>query len=407
MKTYDLTIVGAGPAGIMAAITAAKNGKMVLLIEKNDCIGRKILATGNGRCNLTNNNIETKRYHGATPKFIQTVLNNFDQHQTIEFFESLGVALKEEDRGRIFPRSNQASTIVEALKHLLEKYKVDVMTETTIKSIEKDDNFVIKSENGEQFLAKNLLLSTGGRAAFQFGSSGDGIFWAKKMGHSVIPIYPALVPIETEEAWVKDVQGIKVEANITSKINSKIIKESFGDCLFTHYGISGPAVMAQAGEISPLIETNHVTITLDLYPESSEAELDKKIEEIFKNHGKRNIANCLLGLFPAKLVPEILQLAKVNPHTNASEASKSDRLRIVKQIKNLVLTVKKLRPLKEAQVSRGGISTDEVNVNSLESKIIKGLYFAGEILDVDGDSGGFNLQWAWSSGFVAGNLQDN
>lgn len=402
MKIYDLAIIGAGPAGLMAAVTAAKKGKEVILIEKNEQIGRKILATGNGRCNLTNKNLYLQKYHGSNSDFIQSVLEKFDQNQTIGFFESLGVALKEEDRGRIFPRSNQALTIVEALKHLLEKYKVTVKTEITVKSVEKNNNFLIRSENGEVFESKKLALTTGGKAAFGFGSSGDGIFWSSKFGHTIIPIFAALVPIESNETWVKEVQGVKVESRITSKIDSKIIKETFGDCLFTHFGISGPAVMAQAGEISPLLEKNQIKIYLDLYPEMSELDLDGKIEKIFKNNGKRNVGNSLIGLFPAKLVPIILRFAEIDQQKNASEISKTDRKKIVRGIKELTLTVKKVRPLKEAQVSRGGINTNEVNPDTLESKIVKGLYFGGEILDVDGDSGGFNLQWAWSCGYVIG-----
>jgi len=402
METYELAIVGAGPAGLMATIAAAQKGKKVILLEKNELIGRKILATGNGRCNLTNKNINADSYHGASDAFIKNILGKFNQVQTMDFFESLGVALKEEDRGRIFPRSNQASTIVTALKQAIEESNITLKTNVTVKSVDKCSYFVIKTENGLSFEAKKLILSTGGKAAFQFGSSGDGIFWASKLGHKIVPIFAALVPIETKETWVKEVQGIKIEVKVTTKVDNKTIQESFVDCLFTHFGLSGPAVMAQAGKISPLLNSNSVKIFIDLYPEITEQDLDQKIEQIFKNNNKKTLSNSLLGLFPAKLVPIILSLAGVDQNKNASEISKTDRLKIVRCIKGTELTVKKVRPLKEAQVSRGGIDTTEIDQNTLESKLIKGLYFAGEIMDVDGDSGGFNLQWAWSSGFVAG-----
>lgn len=402
MKIYDVAIIGAGPAGIMAAITAAKRGNEVLLIEKNEVLGRKILATGNGRCNLTNKNITTDRYHGSNELFIQTILEKYDQFQTISFFENLGVALKEEAKGRIFPRSNQASTIVEALKHALLDSGVIIKTGTTVKNITNDDEFLIALEDGETISTKKLILATGGKAAFQFGSSGDGIFWAKNLGHKIVPIYAALVPLETEESWVKDVQGIKLEAKLTSKINDEKIKETWGDLIFTHFGISGPAAMSQGGAISPLVADKKVKIEIDLYPELSDKDLDAKVENLLNLNSKKTIKNSLTGLFPASIVPIILNESGINQEKKSSEVSKIQRKEIVKTIKHLTLNIKKVRPLKEAQVSRGGIDTTEINPENLESKLVKNLYFAGEILDVDADSGGFNLQWAWSSGHIAG-----
>lgn len=403
MKIYDVAIIGAGPAGIMAALSASHSGKRVILVEKNDFIGRKIFATGNGRCNITNNNISLDRYHGASRDFIQNIFDQYNQNTTIQFFESLGIVLKEEDRGRIFPRTNQASTVVEALNHALIENNVYIKKSSLVKNIAKKEDFVIEIENDETIYAKNVVITTGGKASFQFGSSGDGIFWAKRFGHNIIPIFAALVPLETEETWVKDVQGIKVEAKVTSKLNNEVLKETEGDLLFTHFGISGPAVMAQAGTISPLVEEHKLEILIDLYPELSEQELDQKLENIFKVNNKKSARNALLGLFPAGLVPIVLKDSNTSADKNASEISRADRLAIAKTIKGLKLTVKKVRPLKEAQVSRGGVDTSEVK-STLESKLVPGLYFAGEVLDVDADSGGFNLQWAWSSGYVAGKL---
>ncbi|MDD5658899.1 MAG: NAD(P)/FAD-dependent oxidoreductase [Actinomycetota bacterium] len=402
MKTYDLAIIGSGPSGLMAALTAARKGISVVLFEKNEIIGRKILATGNGRCNLTNKNISVMRYHGACRKFIRSILNKFDQFQTIKFFESLGVILKEEDRGRVFPRSNQASTIVNALKHAIKESGVNTVTGLKIKSVEKSTEFIIKNENNQTFKAKKVILATGGKAAFQFGSSGDGFFWASKFGHNIVPVFAALVPVETREIWVKEVSGIKMETKITTKAGNKTIHESYGDCLFTDYGLSGTAIMTQAGKIGPLLDNNSVKIFVDLYPEITKQDLIKKITYIFKNSGSKTLVNSLAGFFPLKLAPVILHLSDICHDKKASETSETERLKIVRCIKAMKLTVKKLRPLKEAQISTGGIDTEEVDRNTLESKIIKGLYFAGEIMDVDGDSGGFNLQWAWSSGFVSG-----
>ena len=402
METYELAIIGAGPAGLMAAITASQKCRDIILLEKNEFIGRKVLATGNGRCNLTNKNISSDNYHGASAAFIESILRKFNQDQTMGFFESSGVALKEEDRGRIFPRSNQASTIVEAFKNAIEESDITLKTGINVKSVNRGSCFTIKTEEGQIFEAKKLILSTGGKASFQFGSSGDGIFWAGKLGHRIVPVFAALVPIETREIWVKEIQGIKIDAIITTKVDNKTIQKSSGDCLFTNFGLSGSAVMAQAGKISPLIGINTVKIFIDLYPEITEENLDQKLDQIFKINIRKTLSNSLAGLFSARLVPVILNLAEVDQNINASKISKTERHRIVKCIKGMELTVKKVRPLKEAQVSCGGIDTAEINQNTLESKLIKGLYFAGEIMDVDGDSGGFNLQWAWSSGFTAG-----
>lgn len=400
MKSYDVIVIGAGPAGIMSAIFAAKNKKSVLLLEKNEYIGRKILATGNGRCNLTNRLIEIDRYHGANPEFIQNILESFDQNQTMSFFENLGVILKEEDRGRIFPRTNQAKTIVEALTHAISDHQnIEVVTCCEVKDIQKNDKFEVQITN-EKYFAKKVILATGGKAAFQFGSSGDGLFWTKKMGHNILPIYAALAPIETAEKWVSDISGIKIEARVTTKSNEKLIKETFGDVLFTHFGLSGPAIMAHSREIAPLLDQN-VTLSLDLFPEKSATELESLIINLIENNNKKSIKNVLSGILPQNLVPKILEMANVNDKKSA-ELSKVERSNICRVIKDFEFHISKIRPLKEAQVSRGGVDTKEINVQNLESKIIPGLYFAGEIIDVDADSGGFNLQWAWASGFLAG-----
>jgi len=399
---YDVAIIGAGPAGIMAAITAKQNVASVILIEKNDAIGRKILATGNGRCNITNKSISPKNYHGSNQEFISSVLSTFDQDKTIKFFEDLGLILKEEDRGRMFPRTNQASSVVEILNHELDRLKVEIKLNGEVKRIESKDGWEILLADGSIIKSDKLILTTGGRAAFQFGSSGDGLFWSRNLGIKIEDIYAALVPVETKEEWVKEVQGLKAEAEAKFFVDGEQVSKRSGDLIFTHYGLSGPAIMSQARFVAPFVENNAVTVKLDFMKDHTEKQLDEMIAKMFNASGAKSVKNALVGLVPAKLIPIILREANIEEMRNAAEISKNQRNDIVQNLKSLTLNITKIRPLKEAQTTRGGISADEMTADTLESKKFKGLYFAGEIMDVDGDSGGYNLQWAWSSGFLAG-----
>lgn len=407
MNKFDVVIIGGGAAGMMAAITASRSGKSVLLVEKNAELGRKVLATGNGRCNLTNRGAEKSRYHGADPEFIESVLKNFGPKKVMEFFEGLGVLLKEEDNGRIFPRTNQASTIVSALTHELNENKVKIVLGNQVRKLTKNNNFKIILANGDEYESDKLIITTGGKSSDHLGTTGDGYFWAKNFGHTVTPLFPALTPIETVESWPKEIQGLKVEGRITTTIDDKVIFEKNGDVLFTHFGLSGPAVMAHAGKVAPLLSNHKILIHIDLYPDLSTKKLDEKITKNFNSNGKKTVKNALLGFAPSNLIPVILTLLNVDKDKKAAEISKNNREKIVECLKDLALTIKAVRPFKEAQVTSGGISVNEINIDSLESKKIPGLYFAGEILDVDGDSGGFNLQWAWSSGHLAGQSSSN
>lgn len=400
---FDVAIIGAGPAGIMAAITASENSSVVL-IEKNETVGRKILATGNGRCNITNRLTEVGRYHSNNLDVVKNILSKFDQFESMKFFENLGIVLKEEDNGRIFPRTNQAQTVVDALTHELHEKNIKVKTNSEVKNISKtEDGFRIDLKNNDNIESKKLILATGGKAAHHLGSSGDGLFWARVLGHTITPTYPALVPIETVEAWPKDISGLRVEGKSTVSVGTEIISEKSGDILFTHFGLSAPAIMYHAGQIAPHLGKN-VKIHLDLFPENSEKELDKILADIFEKSGKKALKNSLAGLIPNNLAPVILNLLEINAERKTAEVSKIDRAKIAQILKNLTLNVKALRSFKEAQVASGGVSFSEIDVKNLQSKKVPGLYFAGEILDCYGDSGDFNLQWAWSSGHLAGKL---
>jgi hypothetical protein len=401
-KIFDVVVIGAGPAGMIAAISAATSGSSTILLEKNSRIGKKLLATGNGRCNITNRLIEISKYYGD-PEFAINIINMFDQEKTISFFESLGLLLKEEDSGRIFPRTNQASSVVNILAGELAAKKVQIKTDTEVREIAHTKNiFNIKTAKGIIIKGNKLIITTGGKAAHQFGSSGDGLFWSKIMKHNITPIYAALVPIETAENWTKDLQGLKVKAMVKALKNSETIAEKFGDVLFTHYGLSGPAIMSMSRHIAPFIETDEITLCIDLFPNESLDRIDDLLENTFRINNTKSVKNALIGILPQKLIPILLKLSSINEFTKSAEISKKARNNLILNIKSLKVNVSKIRPLKEAQVTSGGVCTNEINNETLESKIVDNLFFAGEIINVDADSGGFNLQWCWSSGFIAG-----
>lgn len=401
MNKFDIAIIGAGAAGSMAAIQASQNRKQVILIERNDKIGKKILATGNGRCNLTNINTNPAKYHGADFDFISSILNQFNAQKTMEFFENLGIILKEENNGRIFPRNNQASTVVDGLEYELKRKKIVIKTNSLVRSIKKEDIWKIKLDSGNEIHARKLIITTGGKASHHLGSSGDGYFWVEKLGHKIVPTYPALTPIEIKEIWIQKAQGIKIEGKVAAKIDDKIVCEKTGDILFTHFGISGPAVMAQARVVAPNLGKN-IKICIDLFPDITKNQLDKKIQKIFEANGAKSPKNCLAGIIADNLSAIIIDNLGFGAIKKSAEFSKLNRLKIVGALKNIVLTPTNVRPFKEAQVTSGGIDSREIDPATMQSKIIADLYFAGEIIDVDGDSGGFNLQWAWSSGYLAG-----
>lgn len=402
MNKYDIAIIGGGAAGCMAAISAGSNSRSVVLIERNDKLGKKILATGNGRCNITNLDANSSRYHGASPEFIDKILKSFDQYKAMEFFETHGLIFKEEDNGRIFPRNDQASSVVELLEQKLRNNKVDIKTNSLVRKIEKNGSWKIKLEDGEEITACKLIITTGGQAAYQFGSSGDGYYWSEKLGHKIIKTHPALVPIDIKEEWIKGVQGIKVVCKASTIIDNKVIFGKTGDVLFTHFGISGPAAMAQARFVNTAVSSKQVRIKLDFFPDLNTNQLDEKLRKIFESNGAKLVKNCLVDVVPLKLLETILDNLNIDQNKKSAELSKKDRIIIVNYLKNIVLTPTGPRPFKEAQVTAGGIDSSEIDAKTMESKLVPTLYFAGEIIDVDGDSGGFNLQWAWSSGHLAG-----
>lgn len=401
--TFDICVIGGGAAGMMAAISAAKENpkSRIVIIEKNEILGRKVLATGNGRCNLTNINASPDDYFGANRRFVADILTEFTVTETIKYFNLIGVATKEEDRGRIFPRTNQAATVVKALEEDLTNHKVEIILGTNIKTISNVKNgYEIVSEDGGRFFTKKLILTTGGRAAHQFGSNGDGLFWLNKIFNVKInEPHAALVPINLDADFLKDIMGIKTEANITLNKDNILISKCQGEVIFTHFGISGPAAMSLGRYIHG--EGNY-ELLIDLFPEIQSEALEKNIQSLAEHNGNKSIKNIIAGFLPEKLAIIVCKNSDINITKKAAEVSKNERKTLIANLKNLKIRILSVRPLKEAQVTAGGIKVEEINPNTLELISQNGLYVAGEIIDVDGKSGGYNLQWAWSSGFLAG-----
>jgi predicted Rossmann fold flavoprotein len=404
MEVYDVAIIGAGASGLMAGVAASTNGAKTVLIEKNTIVGKKLLVTGNSRCNITNKTVNASRYHGVDPGFVEPAFSRFGVKETLKFFKSLGLETKEEDQGRIFPVTDKAETVVKALQNKLEEGGVVLKTSSPVKQISKKEAWEIILENSDTIKSKKLILATGGKAAYTLGSSGDGLFWAKVLGHTIQPIYAALVPLETQETWPEKAQGVKLTAKVIACYKNKEVASSSGDLLFTHFGLSGPAAMGISGLIADKLEQpkDPVELKIDLFPTLSFEALDKIIADSFDANGSTSVSNNLSKLLPQKLTATLITALSIKNSLKSAEVSKNNRQQITTLLKNVPLTVKKIRPLKEAQVTRGGIDTDKINNNTLESNLISELFFCGEIIDIYGDSGGFNLQWAWSSGYVAG-----
>ena len=402
MEKYDVIVIGGGPAGMMAAGTAANNGKRVLLIEKNDMLGRKLRITGKGRCNITNT-ADDETFFDNLPKnskFMFSSYYNFNNYAVIDFFNMLGVETVEERGGRVFPKSEKAIDVVNAMIKFIKDAKVSAKKDKATKILTKDNTvFGVKCESGEYF-ADNVIIATGGRSYPLTGSTGDGYRFAKELGHTVTEIRPSLVPVETKDSWCRELQGLSLR-NISIKIvkDSKEIFSDFGEMIFTHFGVSGPVILSASAHIT---DKSQYKIIIDLKPALDEKTLDKRILRDFESFSNKNFSNALDELLPKKLIPVIVGLSGISPHKKVNMITKEERETLLKLLKNLTMTVKRLRPIDEAIVTRGGIAVNEINPSTMESKLVKGLYFCGEVIDVDAYTGGYNLQIAFSTGYLAG-----
>ncbi len=402
----NVVVIGGGPAGMIAAGYASLSGNRVTLIEKNDKLGKKLYITGKGRCNLTNASDAENliRNTAGNPYFMYSAFYTFGSEMTMEFFEKLGVKLKVERGNRVFPKSDKSSDIIKALENFIMKNKVEVKLKTEVVDIIIDGNHVsgVILKDGSRFFARSVIIATGGLSYPITGSTGDGYRFAKKCGHFVTPRYPSLVPLKISEDWCGELQGLSIKnVSIDVKIGDKSVYKNFGEMMFTHFGVTGPLILSASRYVTNRI-SEKPQIIIDLKPALSEKELDLRILRDFQKFINKTFKNSLNELLPQKLIPVIIKLTGIDPEKKVNEIKKDERKKLCSLLKNLKLNIVGTTGFSEAVVTFGGVCVDEIDPSTMESKLISGLFFAGEIIDVDCFTGGFNLQAAFSTGYLAG-----
>lgn len=402
-----VVVVGGGAAGMMAAYQAAKNGHKVILVDKNEKLGKKIYITGKGRCNLTNageleqifNNIMTNR------KFLYSALYSFTNEDVINFFETNGMKTKIERGNRVFPVSDHSSDVISTVAKELRKNQVDIRLFTPVKDliITNDKACGVLLENGEKIMCDSVIIATGGLSYPSTGSTGDGYRFAKDSGHTINKCEPSLVPMNIKEEWVKELQGLSLR-NVNVRIinGKKKLYNELGEMLFTHFGVSGPLILSASAMINRKYFDENLKIIIDLKPALDMEQLNKRILRDFEEELNKQFKNSLNKLLPSKLIPVVINLSGIDPDKQVNTITKEERQKLAYQLKNLEISFNGFRGWNEAIITKGGISVKDINPSTMESKIVNNLYFCGEILDLDALTGGYNLQIAWSTGYLAG-----
>lgn len=404
----EVAVIGGGPAGMMAAIAAAQRGAKTILLEKNAALGKKLLLTGGGRGNFCNAESDLRKLaanYGQNGPFLFHSFSQFGPKEAIEFFNGLGVKTKIENNNRVFPKSDRAADILNALIAGLNGLNVEIVCAAKITGIEKENNSINKIvlDNRDDIVAKNYIIATGGKSYPQTGSAGDGYLWAQALGHKIDPLSPALVPVGIKEEWIKDLAGVALEnPKISAFQNGKKLFSARGEMLFAHFGVSGPAILNIGGAIAGLAGNGAVFIHLDFLPEIINGELQKKILENFQKNPNKTVKNCLADFVPAALAPAICRVAAVDAEKTANNVEKKERRRLVETMKNFKLEAGKTFPVESGMITGGGVNVAEIDHKTMRSKIIRNLFFAGEIINVHGPTGGFNLLQCWSTGRLAG-----
>ena len=403
MAKNKIIIIGGGASGLIAAIIAARNGAKVTILERKDRVGKKILATGNGRCNLTNLKCSSKDFHGSTKLFIKEILDQFNVKDTLDFFEKLGIYPLELENGKIYPNSLQASSILDVLRMEIERLRINIECNEEVIEIEQKKNFIVHTKINKYYSNK-IIIATGGKASPDLGSNGSGYTLAKSLGHNIINPMPSLVQLKSNADFLKQLKGVKL--NGLAKImnnNNEILREEYGEILFTDYGISGPPILQLSRIASNLINKNQkVLLNIDFFRELSNKQMDKMLLDRLTSMPNKTIQDNFIGLINKRLINVIIKLSNIQLNKKSADITKDERARLVTNLKQFNLSITGTNQWNQAQVTAGGISTNEIDPITLESKLIKDIFLAGEIIDVDGDCGGFNLQWAWSTGFITG-----
>jgi predicted Rossmann fold flavoprotein len=403
-----IAVIGGGPAGMLAAGTAAQNGADVFLFEKNDRLGKKLYITGKGRCNITNavpNDIYLENII-SNPKFLYSATGNFDCYRTIEFFEELNVKTKTERGNRVFPVSDNAADVVSALERYILKHNVKIRYRLSVKKIilseTKDSVKGILLSNDEIFYCDAVVVATGGLSYPATGSTGDGYDFARKAGHEVTKLYPSLVPLVSDEDFIAELQGLSLKnINVTAFASGKAVYEDFGEMLFTHYGLSGPVILSASSYLHGRYHEDPV-ISIDLKPALTEEELDRRLLRDFEKYSNKDFINALNDLLPKKLIPVVINRIDIPRSKKIHEITRVERKTLVGMLKAFTVRVKGVSGFNNAVITKGGVCVKGIDPKTMQSKNVKGLYFAGEVLDVDGYTGGFNLQIAFSTGYLAG-----
>ena len=405
-------VIGGGPAGMFAAYFAAKNGHKVTLLEQNEKLGKKLYITGKGRCNITNaSDMETLFANVCSnEKFLYSAFYSYTNEQVIDFFEDYGLRTKIERGNRVFPVSDHSSDVIATLTKALKDVHVDVKLFTKVTKLLTSDEQVIEGvelKDGTKLMADAVVLATGGISYPSTGATGDGYRFAEALSHKIVEPTPSLVPFEVQESWVTEMQGLALKnVTITIEREGKKLYTDFGEMLFTHFGVSGPMILSASASIKPAFFkdfAHDMTLKIDLKPALDKEQLDKRILKDFEEAKNKQYKNSIQKLLPSKMIPIIIRLSGIDPDKQVNEITKEERARLVELLKGLPMTIIGLRGWNEAIITKGGVSVKQVNPSTMESKLVKGLYFAGELLDLDAMTGGFNLQIAWSTGYLAGN----
>ncbi len=398
-----IIVIGGGASGMMAAIIARRKGSDVILLERNNRVGKKLLTTGNGRCNYTNLNLSINNYHGHNPSFAEEALSEFNVDKTLEFFESLGITPADEDNGKVYPLSFQASSMLDVLRFEMEFQGVQVVTDAFVSDITKKNNFKVKLKDGRLFHSDKVILATGGMAMPVSGSDGTGYSFSRSLGHTVRDTFPGLVQLKLEGNMFKQINGVKFIGRVGIYHKNRLVVDDSGDILFTDYGISGPPILQISRKAIELMNMDlEAELRISIISSKSKYEIKDYLIRRFKNLYMKSMDEALVGMINKKLIITVLKELSIDKDIKASDISIDQIDGLAGLLTSWSFKIIGNKGWGQAQVTAGGVNTDEIHSNTMESKLVKGLYIIGELLDIDGDCGGFNLQWAWSSAYLAG-----